>query len=106
MSGQYLTYTHISEQIKWGNTVYQGLFLYSKELFFIVLLNVFSLNSSQIFAKEREISEQVFWKCNKSHAFVSIIFLLSHLHFNILHRSCDDVKYDIYAGWFGMFTVI
>jgi len=60
MSGQYLTYTHISEQIKWGNTVYQGLFLYSKELFFIVLLNVFSLNSSQIFAKEREISEQVF----------------------------------------------
>ena len=36
--------------------------------------------------------------CNKSHAFVSIIFPLSHLHFNILHRSCDDVKYDIYAG--------
>ena len=74
MSGQYLTYTHRSEQIKWGNTAYQGLFLYSKELFFIVPLNVFSLNSSQIFAKEGEISEQVFWKCNKSHAFVSIIF--------------------------------
>lgn len=41
--------------------------------------------------------KQLFRKCNKSHALVSIIFLLSHLHFNILHGGPDAVKYDMHA---------